>query len=92
MNVGSGGGAVPAAAGGAAGGGAATGGAEKVEEKEEEKKEEGMLAPFPVSMGKNVPILTLFFLQRKRSRTRTWVSVYSTKRFGSGFLLQFSSL
>jgi hypothetical protein len=69
LNVGSGGGAAPAAggAGGAAGGEAAA------EEKAEEK-EEGTSG----SVVQHVCPLT--FAQRRRSPTRTWALVCSTKR------------
>lgn len=73
-NVGSGGGAAAPAAGGA---GAAAGGA-AAEETKEEAKEEGEFpsacrARWCVCVANNL-------LQRRRSRTRTWVSVSSTKR------------
>ena len=79
-NVGSGGGAAaPAAAGGAAGGGAAE------EAAKEEEKEEGT---FPQLLGRcdgRGELVTDFALQRRRSRTRTWVSAFSTKLLSSSF-------
>ena len=72
LNVGSGGGAAPAAggAGGAAGGEAAA------EEKAEEK-EEG--TSHRVALSENM----LTCAQRRRSPTRTWALVCSTKRISS---------
>lgn len=78
-NIGSGGGAAPAAAGTAAAPGAAA------EEAKEEAKVEGTL---PASddngrptMTRRVPITNLrCYLQRRRSPTTTWVSVFSTKQ------------
>jgi hypothetical protein len=69
LNVGSGGGAAPAAggAGGAAGGEAAA--EEKAEEKEEGTSNAPALYAHP-----------LIIAQRRRSPTRTWALVYSTKR------------
>jgi hypothetical protein len=69
------GGAAPAAGGAAAGGAA--------EEKEEEKKEEGMSFPSHISphtlpgIKHNTNIVTS---QRRKSPTRIWASVSSTKR------------
>lgn len=70
-NVGSAGPAAPAAAGGAAGGAAAP------EAAPEEKKEEGKSTPgdFLAQTRSLTPA------QRRRSPTRTWASVCSTKRF-----------
>jgi hypothetical protein len=82
--VGSGGGAAAPAAGGAAA--AAAGGAAAEEEKKEEAKEEGELeSPFPAQCFFSVTpdILTTRCLQRRRSPTRTWVSVSSTKMLAS---------
>jgi Ribosomal protein L12E/L44/L45/RPP1/RPP2 len=70
-SVPSGGAAVAAAAGGAAAGGAAA-----EAPKEEEKKEEGMLHAFINA----VIIDKLTNVQRRRSRTRIWASVSSTKQ------------
>lgn len=79
-NVGSGGGAAAAAPGATAGGAAAAD-----EAKEEEKKEEGQLF-FPrcrtVTTGAAILSGMLDanpWLQRRRSRTRIWVSVSSTR-------------
>ena len=69
MNVGSGGGAAAAPA---VGGAPTTGGGAPEAEKEEEKKEEG----------KNCACyydLYLQLLQKRKSRTRTWVSDYSIR-------------
>ena len=84
-SVGSGGGAAAPAAGGAA---AAAGGA--VEEAKEEAKEEGELLPRVFGLqGRRYARIANNPLQRRRSRTRTWASVSSTKRLstwaGRGF-------
>jgi hypothetical protein len=74
--VGSGGGAAAAPAAGAA---AAAGGA-AAEEVKEEAKEEGELASrLPWFECRCNARLADTYLQRRRSRTRTWVSVSSTK-------------
>ena len=87
LNVGSGGGAAAAAPTGGASGAAAT--AEAPAEKEEEKKEEGRIAHiFGVSVLKR-EILT-YVLQRRKSPTRIWGSVFSTRRAFS-FSLSFGS-
>lgn len=64
------GGAAPAA------GGAAAGGAAAEAPKEEEKKEEGS---YLLPIIRSIPIV-LISMQRRRSPTRTWASVSSTKR------------
>ena len=74
LNVGSGGGAAPAA--GAASGGAA-GAAEADAPAAEEKKEEGASAHTNIQVR---PRTWLTNQQRRRSQTRTWASVSSTKR------------
>ena len=77
LNVGSGGGAAAAAPTGGATGGTTTT-TDAPAEKEEEKKEEGKIAHmFAVSTPRR-EILT-YLLQRRKSRTRTWASVYSTR-------------
>lgn len=81
LNVGSGGGAAAApAAGGAAGGAAA---AAEEAPKEEEKKEEGTFGHQSTDFGprKDKGLLTYPATpQRRKSPTRTWASVCSTKR------------
>jgi hypothetical protein len=75
-NVGSGGGAAaPAAAGGAPG--AAGGDAAPAEE---EKKEEGLSIPSLINVSCTSCFADTILLQRRRSPTRTWVSVSSTKQ------------
>jgi hypothetical protein len=74
LNVGSGGGAAPAAAGGAAAGGDAP-----AAEEAKEEKEEGTLYQLLYQR-----IFTDIVPQRRKSQTKTWASVCSTKR-----LLQF---
>jgi hypothetical protein len=81
LNVGSGGGA--AAAGAPAAGGAAAGGAAPEEEKKEEAKEEGEFRTEIMRSvrKKNSELTSVCVIQRRKSRTRTWASVSSTKRF-----------
>jgi hypothetical protein len=81
LNVGSGGGAAAAAPGGGAAAGGAGGAAE--ETKEEEKKEEGMLGQLCAMS------ITDQFVQRRRSRTRTWASVSSIKSTSRQFPCSF---
>ena len=81
MNVGSGGGAAAApAAGGAAAGGAA---AAEEAPKEEEKEEGESTFAFENEVDKVIVghVLTILSVQRRRSRTRTWALVFSTKWF-----------
>lgn len=80
-NVGAGGAAAAAAAAAPAAGGAAPEAA--ADKKEEEKKKEEGMSHFLLG-----PILSIenyandmSFLQLQRSPTRTWASVFSTKRF-----------
>ena len=78
MNVGSGGGAAAApAAGGAAAGGAAA--AEEAPKEEEKEEGEFISMPRPGNGGAWLVLMRLC-VQRKRSRTRTWALVFSTKR------------
>jgi hypothetical protein len=78
LNVGSGGGAAAAPAAG----GAAAGGADTAEETKEEEKEEGTkYAASPSILKDHTDII-----QPRRSQTRIWVSVFSTKRASSSFL------
>jgi hypothetical protein len=75
-NVGSGGGAAAAPAAG----GAVAGGGDAAEEAKEEEKEEGTLrGSRALQLRRELFELTEFPLQRRKSRTRTWVSVFSTK-------------
>lgn len=71
LNVGSGGGAAAPAAGGPTAGGDAPAAEEKKEEKEEGKSN---------SIVKLGCESLMILLQRKKNPTRTWASVYSTKR------------
>ena len=77
LNVGSGGGAAAAAPTGGASGGAAA--ADAPVEKEEEKKEEGRTILILAAIVLGREILTNL-PQRRKSPTRTWASVFSTKR------------
>jgi hypothetical protein len=78
MNVGSGGGAAAApAAGGAA---AASGGAAAEDAPKEAEKEEGECNNISRTGSTRDMLTTSCDLQRRRSRTRTWASVSSTKR------------
>lgn len=74
LNVGSGGGAATVSSGGAP---AAGGAAAPEAPKEEEKKEEGRTPRFVLFRLK----LKLTISQRRKSQTKTWVSVFSTKGF-----------
>ena len=77
LNVGSGGGAAAAAP--AAGGAATAGGAAAADEPaEEEKKEEG-------KQDSNDARIQLTHSQKRKSQTRTWASVYSTRQHLSPF-------
>lgn len=81
MNVGSGGGAAAAApaAGGAAAGGAADA-APAEEAKEEGAYSLSKFANAGIGCVRKEITVTNVFLQRRKSPTRTWVSVSSTKR------------
>ena len=87
LNVGSGGGAAAAAPTGGASG--ATAAADASAEKEEEKKEEGRIALTFASSVPGQKMLT-YLLQRRKSPTRIWASVYST-RLALLFSLSFGS-
>ena len=76
LNVGSGGSAAAAPTGGATGGAAAEAPAAAAEE---EKKEEGKLGQAPSLRDRPFGLLTNSCQQRRKNRTRTWVSVSSTR-------------
>ncbi|KAJ9607512.1 hypothetical protein H2200_007590 [Cladophialophora chaetospira] len=78
LNVGSGGGAAAAAP--AAGGAASGGGAAAAEETKEEEKEEGTFATKILGTPHKGRDTNSLYLQRRKSPTRIWVSVSSTKR------------